>query len=169
MIEEFASVDELHNHVQEDSVLERVLHFHDKRVVEARQNIPLCFDAVVWVGAENMLFLDDFHSVKLSVKFMLNKVYFTVTSSTNHLDEIEVVRGSCTRIGTLYAGGFQGRRRLSSSLLSSPVISSSFNKAHIDIRGCYSWTGRSHYERVFRFKFFSYWLGLLILFLIIID
>ena len=41
MVEELATIDEFHDHINEDKILEGILHFHNKGVIKARQNISL--------------------------------------------------------------------------------------------------------------------------------
>ena len=65
VIEELATVDELHDHVQGVRVLERILKLHDERMLDPLQDFPLSENALLLTRAENEIFLDYLHGVVL--------------------------------------------------------------------------------------------------------
>lgn len=71
--------------------MERTLHLHDKWVVELAEDLVLNFDAGHLVSFDHKLLLDYFHGVKVLGEVVLDLVDFTVRSSANDRNFIEVV------------------------------------------------------------------------------
>ena len=106
VIEKLPTIDELHDHVQERSVLEGELQLHDERVIEPRQDISLSyaqqqsewvraqklltFDAIVTGRVKNHLLLYHLHRIESLIDFVLDEIDLAEAPLPDHFDKAEV-------------------------------------------------------------------------------
>jgi hypothetical protein len=94
MAEELATLDELHQEVDPELVLEDVLHVDKEGMVDLTQDVFLEIDVFHLLVFENNIFADAFHCVKSVRRLMLNQEYLTEGALPNHLSDNEVLKGS---------------------------------------------------------------------------
>lgn len=90
MVEQLTSVDELHDEVEMELVLERELELHNERMVKLLQDVTLDSDTVKLVSLEHKFFFDAFHRVVRSKNVVLDQVHFSERPTANHLNDLEV-------------------------------------------------------------------------------
>jgi len=66
MVEEFPSIQKVHDHVQLVLSLESVVHGHEEGAINFLKNLTLRLRMVDLVSLQNALFSQDFHRVKLA-------------------------------------------------------------------------------------------------------
>lgn len=91
MPEQLPSLDELHNEVYAEIILEHILHVHDKWVVNRVQDILLKLDVFKLLIINNYIFPDTFHCEYLFIMDVLNEINFTKGAFANHFKDLKVL------------------------------------------------------------------------------
>jgi len=113
MVEELATVNELHNQVKALSVLEGILEAHDERMIKLLKNLSLHYDKklvrkikeILTSDASNLISLDKqvfqnrLHRVNLLSDVVLDQVDFAVGATADSAQYLEV---------TFLNGGLRG-------------------------------------------------------------
>jgi len=99
MVEELATVNELHNQVKALSVLEGILEAHDERMIKLLKNLSLHSDASNLISLDKQVFQNRLHRVNLLSDVVLDQVDFAVGATADSAQYLEV---------TFLNGGLRG-------------------------------------------------------------
>lgn len=91
MPEQLAPLDELHDEVYAEIILEHILHVDYKRMVNCVQDILLKLDVFKLLIIYNYILPDAFHGKYFFIKHVLNEVDFAKGTFANHFKNLEVL------------------------------------------------------------------------------
>jgi hypothetical protein len=94
--EQFPALDELHEEVNSELILEDVLHVYEEGVVNGVQDIFFQLDIFHLLVLNDNVLADTLHSVQFPrSSHLLDQKHFTKGAFSDHLQDFEVVKLSC--------------------------------------------------------------------------
>lgn len=127
---ELSSLDEVHDEVDAEVVLEDEVHAHDERVFNIVKDVLLEFEALKEVLVNDHIFADALHGIDFSCLTMHSQIDFSEGTFADQLHDLEVLETNtslvfvlpCEDQGTSLAHGLSGRRLLSGLVLGGPAL-----------------------------------------------
>ena len=83
-------LDEVHEEVYSELVLEHILHVHDEGVLHIEQDVFLQFNILKLLIINDNVLSDTLHSIYFVVFVMLNQIYLSESALPNHLPYYKV-------------------------------------------------------------------------------
>lgn len=91
MTEELTSLNEVHQEVNSEVVLEHIIHAHDEWVLHVVKNVLFKLKTIKEVLVDNDIFSNSFHGIDFLGNAVLNEEDFTESALTNHFLDLEIL------------------------------------------------------------------------------
>lgn len=92
MSEQFTALDELHDEINAEVILEDVLHVNDERVINLKKDVLLKLNVFELLILYNYILSDALHGKYLLVLLILHQVNFSKGALANHLQDHKVLQ-----------------------------------------------------------------------------